>query len=441
MSQQLLDLAQRAMELAKKVGAQGTRASAYRSRRNTVEWRDGKLDRLREHTRMGLTLTLYVDGRYSSHTTSDLRPAVLQSFVERAVAMTRVLTRDPHRKLPDPERYRERHEGDLRLFDGKSAEALTPDERRRMAAALEQAARSGPGKDKVISANGVFSDSAGERALVTSNGMSGTSQGTYFTEVAWLSVKDKGDRKPSGSWWETRRWRSDLPSVEQVGQEAMRRALMCLGEKPEKSGRYPCIIENAVVGRLLWGLLGPLQGNAIQQRRSFLADQLGKRIATPLLTIVDDPLRPAGLDSKPFDDEGMSTARRPIVERGVLRSFFLDTYYASKLGKKATTGGSTNVVFTPGKRDLAGLLRAMRRGILITGFSGGNFNSATGDFSIGIRGQWIENGVVVRPVAEMNLAGNHLQLWKQLAELGNDLRHSDIVAPSLRFKPLQFSGV
>jgi PmbA protein len=227
----------------------------------------------------------------------------------------------------------------------------------------------------------------------------------------------------------------------ELGREATRRALQELGAKPEKSGEYACVLENRIVGRLLGGMIRPLGGNAIQQRRSFLADKLGQKIAAGRLSIVDDPLLVGGLASRPYDSEGMSAVRRPVLERGVLKGFFLDTYYASKLGKEATIGRPTNLVFSPGKRDLPALLKAMRRGILVTGFSGGNANAATGDFSIGIRGMWIENGKPVRPVSEMNLAGNHLTFWKRLQELGSDpFRSSSTVAPSLRFAPVQFSG-
>jgi PmbA protein len=441
-TKELLQTAKQIVAGARKRGAKQARASVYRSRENRVEWRDGKLDRLRESTRMGASVTLFVDGRYSAHTTSDLRPAALERFLDGAVAMTRVLEPDPHRKLPDPARYGGRHEGDLGLLDAAAAGALTAQERRRAAASLEAAARACPEKDKIISVTGTFSDTLSESVLVNSNGMEGERRGTSFFVVAQTSVRGKGNRKPSAYAYASRRRRADLPALVDLGQEATRRALQELGAGPEKSGRYACVLENRVVGRLLWGLIGPLTGNAIQQKRSFLADKLGHRLAAPLLDITDDPLLVGGLSSRPYDSEGMSAVRRPILARGVLRSFFLDTYYASKLSQEPTIGGPTNLVFSTGKGDLPALLRAMGRGILVTGFSGGNANAATGDFSIGVRGLWIEKGAVVRPVAEMNLAGNHLTFWRALRELGNDaFRSSSFVTPSLRFGPVQFSGV
>jgi PmbA protein len=442
MSKELLEQAKNVVKSAQNRGAQGVRASIGRTRSSRIEWRDGKLDRLRESTQMALGVTLFVEGRFSSNQTSDLRPEAVEKFLDEIIATTRVLAKDPHRKLPDPQRYEGRFEGDLRIFDQAGADSVTAVDRRRTVQALEEAARSAPGNDKLISVNTTCSDSLNESAMVNSNGMEGSINSSSFVIVAETSVRDEGDRKPEGWWYAVSRYRDKLPSAESIGKEATRRAVMALGAKPEPSGEYPCVIENVVAGTLLDQISAPLSGSAIQQKRSFLADKLGKQIANERLTIIDDPHVIEGLGSRTYDGEGMTSIRRPIIEKGVLKTFLLDTYYASKLNMEPTTSGTSNVVFTYGDKDLDGLLKAMDRGILITGFSGGNSNSATGDFSIGIRGLWVENGKPTRPIAEMNLAGNHLNFWNKLAELGNDaFLSSSVRCPSLRFDKVQFSGV
>ncbi|MBN2497724.1 MAG: TldD/PmbA family protein [Deltaproteobacteria bacterium] len=434
----LLEMARKVAHKAKARGAQGVQASVYRSRDSELEWRDGKIDRLRESTRMGVGVTLYVDGRYSSNSTSDLRDSAIEHFLDDTVATTRVLAADPHRKLPDPARYASRFQGDLEVFDTAS---MSPSERRKLARSLEEAARANPDAGEIISVTSSCSNSTSESAMVCSNGMEGQRRRSTFALFAETSVKDEGDRKPEGWWYAVQRHKADLPPIATIGQEATRRALGMRGAKPEKSGQYACAIENAVAGRLLGDLIGPLHGQDIQQKRSFLADRLGQDIGSAALTIVDDPLLPRGLSSRTYDGEGMSTIKRPIFTRGKLETFFLDTYYASKLGKEPTTAGTSNLVFEAGERDLDGLLAAMGTGILITGFSGGNSNPATGDFSIGIRGYWIEKGRRARPLAEMNLAGNHLEFWKKLAEMGKDAYvYSSWRTPSMRFEPVQFSG-
>lgn len=441
MSDKLLTQAKEVVRLAQKAGAQGVRASVHRSRRSRVEWRDGKLDRLRESTRVGLGVTLLVDGRYSSNSTSDLRPQALEKFLTEAVAMTKVLAPDRHRKLADPARYKNRHTGDLKLYDATGIAAVNAAERKRAVRELEAAARGAPGADKIVSVSSRCSDNLSGSALVCSNGMEATRRSGAFVVSAATYVKDVGHRKPVGWWYAVERRRDKLPSLASVGREATRRALLGVGGQPYKSGRYACIIENTTAARLLRWLLAPAHGRHIQQKRSFLADKIGQQIASPLLSITDTPHLVEGLGSRTYDGEGMATRKMPILADGVLKNHYLDTYYASKLGRTPTTSGASNLVFSGGKNNLSQLLAAMSTGLLINGFSGGNSNPATGDFSIGVRGQWIEKGKPVRAVSEMNLAGNHLTFWKLLRELGNDpFPYASVRIPSLRFDPVQFSG-
>ncbi len=441
MKDNVLDSARAAVREALRRGAQGARAAITRQRESGVEWRDGKLDRLRESTSLGLNLALFVDGRFSTHDTSDLRPEALSSFLDEAVAMTRLLEPDPYRSLPDPRRYRPLFAGDLELYDLPGSAANNAIERRRLAQSLEEAARSSPGADRIITVTGSASDNLWENALVNSNGMEIESRGTSFALGCVASVRDEGNRRPRGSWYAASRHRAGLPGPEPVAREAVRRALLAVGAEPEKSGHYPCVVENMTVGRLIRDLTGPLTGNAIQQQRSVFAGKIGQVIASPALTLRDEPHLPGGFGSGAYDDEGMATVPRPVIERGVLRNYYLSVYYGAKLRLAPTSASPTNLVAALGERDLNGLLAAMGTGVLITGFSGGNSNAATGDFSVGIRGQWIENGAPARPLAGMNLSGNLREIWSRLLEAGNDPHpYSSVRVPSLRFDSLQFTG-
>jgi PmbA protein len=138
----------------------------------------------------------------------------------------------------------------------------------------------------------------------------------------------------------------------------------------------------------------------------------------------------------------MATELRPIVEKGILKNYFIDTYYGKKLEMEATSGNTTNLVFKPGEKDLEGLLADIDRGILVTGFNGGNNNGATGDFSYGIEGFLVEKGELVKPVAEMNITGNFKELWHQLIAVGSDVDPSrSWRLPSLVFDKVDFSGI
>jgi PmbA protein len=441
MSTTLLERAKGAVTAALKRGAQGVRASATRSRESTVEYRDGKLDRIRESTQLSLNVTLFVDGRYSSSSTSDLRPAAVEKFLDEGITQTRLLAQDPARGLAEPARYAGRSTADLRLHDA-AVLTVTPDHRRRAVQELEAAARAGTAADRIVAVESSWTDDVSEGALVCSNGMEGTTARTACGCDATVTVRDEGGRKPEGYWLSWTRHLADGAAFASVGAEATRRALRQVGAKPAKTGEYACVIENTAAGRMIGALLGPLGGPAIQQKQSFLAGRIGQPVASAILTITDDPHIAAGLGSRFYDGEGMATRTRPIIEKGALRSYYLDTYYARKLKLEPTTGGHTNLVFAAGQRDLAGLLRELQGGILVTGFIGGNSNAATGDFSFGIRGLLVEKGQPTRPVAEMNLSGNLLAFFQRLVETGNDpYAYSSTRCPSLRFDKVQFSGI
>lgn len=439
MSRKLLDIARETADKAKKAGH--ARVSLNRILRSSVEWRDGELDRLRESTSMGLGIQLFVDGRYSSNSTSDLRPEALDRFLEETIAATRHLTQDPHRKLPDPDSYKDRISADLQICDKSGTKAMTPEMRRETAQEIETAARTSEAAKHIISVSTGCSNAFSESVMVCTNGMEGETESTNFSVWAATSVKDKGDQRPREWWYAGCRNLSELPEPAGIGREATRRALLMRGAGPVRSGRYPCIIENACAGRLLSHLMRPLYGHFLQQDRSFLKDKMDKSIGSGFLHITDHPHIERGMGSRTYDREGMSTRVRPVFDNGKLKSFYLDTYYASKMEMAPTTGNSTNLVFKLGEKNANQLMEQMGEGVLITGFSGGNSNTATGDFSIGIRGMLVENGRPSIPLTEMNLAGNHLDFWKALAETGNDpYTYSSVQIPTLRFNPVQFSG-
>jgi PmbA protein len=238
------------------------------------------------------------------------------------------------------------------------------------------------------------------------------------------------------------RFKDDLPGAEALGQEAAQRALGKIGQDKLESGVYDMLVENRAASRLLGMLSAPLSARAIQQKSSFLDGMIGKQIASEILTVGDDPFLPKGLGSRYFDEEGLAARKRVIIDRGVLREYNVDNYYGRKLGMKPTSGSVGNLVFAGGTESLEELTAGLERGILVTGFIGGNSNPTTGDFSFGIVGQLVENGERVRAVNEMNISGNALEFWKQLAALGNDpYPYSRWRRPSMLFKAVHFSGV
>jgi PmbA protein len=436
----LLDITRKAAELALRKGAKEAAAGTYRARHVEVGWRDGRVERVTEATTRGLGLDLYVDGRYAAVSTSDLRPEALERFVEDAVALARTLAPDPHRRLPEPELYRDRPEVDLELED-PSHGALDAAERRRQAEAIEAAARAVPGAEKILSVTTSAADSLGESALVQTNGFEGTKRGTDFWISAEVAVKDPDGRRPEEYAASGGRFRAAMESPEAVGRRAAERALARVGSVKGESAVLAMAVDNRASGRLVGMLFGPLSAASLQQKRSFLEGKLGEAIGSPLLDVSDDPLVPRGLGSRLYDSEGISARPFPVFERGVLRSYYVDTYYGRKLGMRATTGRSSNLAWRLGPSGQDALLAALGEGILVTGFLGGNSNGTTGDFSLGVRGFRVRAGRPAEPVGEMNVSGNQRELWRRLVAVGNDpYRYSAMRTPTLVFEGVQFAG-
>ncbi len=204
----------------------------------------------------------------------------------------------------------------------------------------------------------------------------------------------------------------------------------------------PMIVENKIAGNSLSPLIQALNGSSIQQKQSFLIGKKGEKIGSDLMSVVDDPFIVSGRGSSLFDGEGIATKKRTVIDKGVLKTYYIDTYYGKKLGMEPTSGSTTNLIFETGSKDLEGLLADIDRGILVTGFNGGNNNQVTGDFSYGIEGFLVEKGKLIKPVAEMNITGNFKDLWNNLIAVGNDVDlNRSWRLPSLVFDKVDFSGI
>ena len=435
------EIARAAMKSALEKGAKEAAATVSRSRNVSLEWRDGKVEKINEATTRGLSLQLYVDGRYSQVSSSDLRPEALSTFIADSVTMTRVLSEDPFRALPEPALYEGRASVDLQL-DDPAYPTVTPEQRRKAAQQMEEAARAVKGAEAILSVSTGFDDTRTESFRVASNGFEGTRIDTVFFVSAQVSVKDADGRRPEDYSFGGARFLGEVPATAVVGREAAERAISRLGAKKPPSAVVTLVIDNRAAGRLMGALAGPLSGASLQQKRSFLEGKLGQAIGSPLLDVVDDPLIPKAFGSRLYDGEGLAARRRPVFEKGVLRSYYIDTYYGKKLKMTPTSGGTSNLAWTLGAKPQAAILKDVGEGILVTGFLGGNSNGTTGDYSLGVQGFAIRGGERAEPVGEMNIAGNMLDLLKKLTAVGNDpWPYSSNRTPTLVFEGVQLAGV
>lgn len=432
-------LAEWVAALAKQSGAEEVSVDISNSREIEIEYRDGRLDKLKESKQNSLDLGIYLGNRYSNSSTNDLRRETLPVFIENAITETRYLREDEFRSLPDPELYPRETPGDLQIDDA-DYQTVTSEERIELARRIEEAARKE--SDRLISVTSSYGDTSYETVKLHSNGFSGFSKGTYFQMGASATVTDPGGGRPEDYCYVVVRRFEDLLDPEAVGREAVERALTKVGQDKIATGRYPILIENRTAGMLISRLLQTMTARAIQQKQSPLLDKIDKKIASSALTLVDDPFLPGGIGSRYYDGEGLALQKRTLIDKGVLRSYLVDNYYGRKMGMVPNSGGTSNLTFVPGRRSLEGMISRMDRGVLIKGFIGGNMNPVTGDFSFGITGIEISDRKLGRPINEMNVSGNLLEFWSSLEEVGNDpYRYSSIMSPTLRFSNIQLSGV
>jgi len=418
MNKEIYDLVAWSIKTAKSAGADECRVGMNSTRFVDISYRERKPETIKEASTRSFGIEVFVNGRYSSQSTSDLRKSALKDFISNAIATTKLLEEDPYRTLPDPKYYKGRAKLDLGQLD-PDYKKFSPEDRHNMVKAIEESCLAKGGK-KVISVTARAYDSHGEVLLITSNGFEGSEEYTLFQSGASMTVQDEGDRRPTGYNYVGSVIRKNLPSPEEIGAETATRTLDLLGGKKIKTETLPIIIENRNVPRILAGFRDAMYGSYIQQKRSFLSDKKGKKIASKHFTLIDDPFVRGSLGSRLFDNDGLTAKKRTMVDSGILKEFYVDWYYSRKLGWEPTTAETSNLIIPPGKRSVKEIMKDLGRGIFITGFIGGNSNSTTGDTSVGIFGKLFEKGKPVQAVAEMNIAGNHLEFWNNLVEVAND---------------------
>jgi PmbA protein len=343
---------------------------------------------------------------------------------------------------------------DLDLWDDQTARLTAPElfdiASRMEAAALGYSTR-------ITNSDGASCDrNAGYLALALCDksglAFSGASRGTYCSFNVEALCDDEGGKKRNASYWSASRFFERLATPESVGQEAARRAISKLGSQKLPTAELPVVFDPDASRALLRSLASVVSGGSIYRKSSYLCGREGTQVASPLITIVDDPLRPRGPGSRAFDGEGLPARRNSIVEAGVLQGYLLDTYSARKLGRKSngcagrSVGGSphvttSNLILQAGTTAPQALLNGIERGLYVTDMMGFGFNPVTGDFSRGAAGFLIEHGQRTTPVSEITISANFDELLKRIDAVGDDLdERSSTMSPSLRVSRMTVAG-
>ena len=434
------------VDAALKAGADAAEAVGAERRSLSVNVRMGELEEVEREESRDLGLRVFIGRRQAVVSGSDLSAEARAKLVQRAVAMARLAPEDPYCGFAPKDRLANGHRPALDLYDPAepSAETLETDARE-----AEAAARAVKGVTN--SDGGSAAWAAGDWRLITSAGFDGAHQASSFSRSA-SAIAGEGSGMERGGDGRSTRHAADLPAADRIGAEAGRRAVERLGARKIKSQTAPVIFENRLAASLLGPLIGGISGPAVARGVSFLKDKLGKPLFDSHVCIVDEPHRPRGLGSSPFDDEGVLTQTQAIVDKGVLTTWLLNSSSARQLGLTTTGHASRglagapgvsphNLTLLPGKRSQSELMADAGEGLLVTSMFGPSLNSNTGDWSVGVSGFWFAGGERAYPVTEITVAGNLIELYARLVP-GSDLElRGSTNAPSILIDGMAIAGL
>jgi PmbA protein len=430
---------------ARAAGADAAEAVFAERQSLSVNVRLGALEEVEREESRDLGLRVFVGRRQAAVSGSDISREARAKLVERVVAMARLAPEDPYAGFAPQERLARGPFLDLDLFDPAAPAA---EDLEAVARAAEDAARAVPGVTN--SDGGSASWSSSGWRLVTSDGFSGPHRATGFS-VSASTIAGEGSGMERGGEWRSTRHQADLPSPESIGAVAGKKAVERLGARKIASTTAPVIFENRLAASLFGPLLSAISGPAVARGVSFLKDRLGQRLFAPGIELIDDPHRPRGLGSSPFDDEGVANQAMKLIDDGVLTTWLLNSAAARQLGMETTGHASrglagppgvatSNLTLTPGTRDLAGLMTDAGKGVLITSMFGPSLNPNNGDWSVGCSGFWFEGGEIAWPVTEITVAGNLLDMFQRIVP-GSDLEiRGSANAPSILIDALAIAG-
>ncbi len=411
------------LRLARELGASDAGAEVSEGTGLSVSVRKGELENVERNRDKSLGVSVYLGQRRGNASTSDFTADALRRTVQAAYDIARFTAEDPAAGLPDADDLASPAEAarDLDLFHpwAVDAEAAAGLARRCEAAALSVDRRISNSEGAGVSAQQAHFWAGNSRGF----------RGGYASSRHTLSVSaiaGRGNAMQRDGWYTSMRDAADLASPEAVGRYAAERTLSRLKSRRVATAEVPVLFESTVAAGLLGSFVQAVSGGALYRKASFLVDSLGTRVLAEHLDIDEDPHLPKGKGSAPFDDEGVRTRARRVVDAGVVQGYFLSSYSARKLGMATTghAGGSQNLRLSsrrtqPGDH-LDEMLRKLHRGLFVTELMGQGVNAVTGDYSRGAAGFWVEGGRIVHPVHEVTIAGNLKQMFADIAAVGAD---------------------
>ena len=443
----LSDLTHQLIEIARKAGVDAADVIAVDGTSVSIDVRGGVLEHAERSEGIDIGLRVLVGKRQACVSSSDTKPDTLRQMAERAIAMAREAPEDPHAGLADPAQLaRDTDTSALDLYD--PSDEPDPAMLQDQAARAEAAALRNAGISQVQSASAGYS-----RRRVHLAATNGFSAGYARTDrgLSCVAITGTGTGMERDYDYDSRVFQADLRDADAIGTRAAQRAVERAGARRPKTGAYPVLFDERISGALIGHLLQATNGAAIARGSSWLRDALGAQVLPKGLSVIEEPHRPRVIGSRLYDAEGLPTARRAIIDDGVLTGWTLDLANARKLGMDSTANAArstgappspslTNVAMTQGTATRDDLIAQMGAGLLVTSMIGSTINPNTGDYSRGAAGFWVENGAIAYPVNECTVAGNLRDMLMTLIPANDAQPHLSRVIPSLLVEGLTLAG-
>jgi PmbA protein len=445
----LRDLAADVVARAKKGGATAAEAVVREGSEFSTVVRMGEVETLKESGSRAIGLRVFLGQRTASTYSSDFSEDGLLRLVKGALDLARVTSEDVYAGIPEPDQLGSLP-GDLKLYYD-DVYSLPPEDRIDYARRAERAALDADPRMK-NSDGGSFDAGTGHKVLANSHGFVGEYRRSHCSMSAAPIAQDERGNMQRDYWFSLARTIAKLESPESVGREAAHRTLRRLGARKIASTQVPIVLDPMIAGSVVDNIVDAVNGDAIYRQSSFLANKLGEKVAAGNITMIDDGTMPGGFGTEPFDGEGVPTRRTVVIDKGVLKSYLLNTYTAKKLGLKTTGNAARSLAGPPGissgnfflekgERTPQQIIGDIKQGLYVFQFLGFGVNMVTGDFSRGASGLWIENGELAYPVEEVTVAGNLKDMLHNISEIGNDLEfRGSVASPTLRIDGMMVAG-
>ncbi|MCC6398176.1 MAG: TldD/PmbA family protein [Bacteroidetes bacterium] len=434
----LLALAEELVAFGRKNGASQAEVLVRQGTEFSVDVREGEIEKLTEADSNGLTLRVFVDGKMARASSSDLSGETLHRLMANAIDRARLSSADPLAGLPEKNPLAI-DVAALKIYDPALLD-MPPE--KKIAAARETEAICLADKRIKKSFGAGYRTNVGATLLANSNGFSGSYTRTSCSCYVYLQAGEGSNLFDEG-WGDESPFLGRLETPEEIARKALHRVTRLIGGRKVETQNVPVVLEPPMTGSLLSFLFNCVNGNSIYLKQSFLAGKVGEQVGNELVTIIDDGTLPEGIGTKPFDAEGVPTQKTVVMEKGILRSYLMDTYAARKLGMKSTgnASGANNLYLAAGTSTPDEIIKSVSKGLLLTGTIGFGLVPTTGDISRGAFGLWIENGEIAFPVSEITISGNLGQILRGIQMVGNDLKFKDsITGPTMKIAEMTVGG-